>query len=426
MKLLPFFLLGFGLVTAVAWAADKKAIPASPMAWRVGVVSAVITPTNNLRMAGYAARKKPAEGKVQDLFAKALAVQDEQGGRLVILTLDLIGAPQVIRDRLAARAEKELGLPAGHLLMNASHTHSGPSLRTTPLTDQDQRNPEARASLEYTQQLEQRLFEVIRQSLATLEPARLTWSRARCGFAMNRRLPSPTGYRNSPNPDGPVDQEVPVLRVEAAGGALRAMLFGYACHNTCLGFYHYCGDYAGYAQEYLQANRTNFTALFLMGCAGDQNPYPRGSNIVPGFSDLDLAKQHGRSLANAAEMANLIPQRELRGPLRVAYGIVSLDYVRKRDPHSYPVQVVKFGNDLTLVALGSEVVVDYSLRLKKELAGDAAVWIAGYSNDYNGYIPSLRVLKEGGYEANAGWAETVEERIVTKVHELHRSLATKP
>jgi hypothetical protein len=86
------------------------------------------------------------------------------------------------------------------------------------------------------------------------------------------------------------------------------------------------------------------------------------------------------------------------------------------------VQVVKFGGDLTLVALASETVVDYSLRLKRELAGPAPVWMAGYSNDMCGYIPSLRVLKEGGYEAEAGWAETVEEKIVSKVHDLHDRL----
>ncbi|MCX7009534.1 MAG: hypothetical protein NTY53_20200, partial [Kiritimatiellaeota bacterium] len=82
----------------------------------------------------------------------------------------------------------------------------------------------------------------------------------------------------------------------------------------------------------------------------------------------------------------------------------------------------RFGADLTLVALGCEVVVDYALRLKKELTGEAAVWIAGYSNDYSGYIPSLRVLKEGGYEAQTGWADSVEERIIGKVHELYDRL----
>jgi hypothetical protein len=74
-----------------------------------------------------------------------------------------------------------------------------------------------------------------------------------------------------------------------------------------------------------------------------------------------------------------------------------------------------------MVTLGAEVVVDYSLRLKRELAGKAVVWVAGYSNDYGGYIPSLRVLKEGGYEA-PDYKPDIEERIVGKVRELEKRL----
>lgn len=83
------------------------------------------------------------------------------------------------------------------------------------------------------------------------------------------------------------------------------------------------------------------------------------------------------------------------------------------------------------MAMGGEVVVDYSLRLKKELAGPA-VWVAGYSNDVMGYIPSRRVLEEGGYEAGGAmlyspthpgpWAPALEEQIVGTIHELHRRL----
>ena len=99
--------------------------------------------------------------------------------------------------------------------------------------------------------------------------------------------------------------------------------------------------------------------------------------------------------------------------------------------YAYPVQVAHFGEDLILTALGGEVVVDYSLRLKRELAGRAAVWIAGYSNDVMGYIPSRRVREEGGYEGEtamrhtshpAPWAPELEEQIIAKVHELHRQL----
>ena len=420
--------LTIGCLAAVVSAAGaaEPTPPREPPEWKAGVAKAPITPERNLWLAGYAGRKKPAEGKVQDLYAKALALEDAAGQRLVIVTMDLIGVPQPVRQRLAERAERELKLPPAQLLLNASHTHSGPELRSQTPTEEELRDERIRGGYEYTRQLEARLFELIAEALQRLEPARLSWSRARCGFAMNRRLPTADGYRNSPNPDGPVDHEVPVLRVEAADGALRAMLFGYACHNTCLGFYYYCGDYAGYAQEYLEAHRQDFAAMFLMGCAGDQNPYPRGSGIVPGLEDLDLAKLHGRSLAGAVEMANLVPGRPIRGPLRAAYEEVSLDYAAARPPHAYPVQVIRFGHDLTLVALGSEVVVDYALRIKRELAGEAPVWVAGYSNDYSGYMPSLRVLREGGYEAHTGWAESVEERIIQQVHTLYRRVSAEP
>lgn len=427
--------------TASLMAAPPGATPLSPAGppksvaphlranWKAGTATVKVTPQKLLWMAGYAARKKPAEGKVQDLFAKALALQDEQGNKLVFVTLDLIGVPQLMRQAVAQRAEKEFGLPPAHLVMNASHTHSGPSLRTTPLTDADKDNPKAKDLWEYTQKLQNDLVGLIGKAIKEMQPARLTWNKARCGFAMNRRRdytlpPEHPNANKAPNPDGPVDHEVPALRIEAPDGTLRATLFGYACHNTSLGFYNWCGDYAGFAQEYLQEHRPGFTALFLMGCGADQNPYPRRSDVVPGVTDLELSMQHGRSLSNAVEMALVVNPRPVQGPIRAAYEEIKLSYAKAgRADHDYPVQVIKLGNDLTFITLGSEVVVDYSLRFKREFAGAAGVWVAGYSNDYTGYVPSLRVLKEGGYEAAAGWAESVEERIADKVHELHQKLS---
>jgi len=309
--------------------------------------------------AGYASRKKPSEGKVQDLFVKSLALEDEQGGRLVIVTMDLIGVPQAIRRAVAERAEKEYKLPPAALIMNASHTHSGPSLRSSPTTEEDLKNPKIRDAHEYTQALKDKIVGVIGKSLANLQPARLTWNKARCGFAMNRRRdytlpPTDPNANKAPNPNGPVDQEVPALRVESPEGEVRAILFGYACHNTCLGFFNYCGDYAGYAQEYLQQFRPGCTALFLMGCGADQNPYPRRSDVVPGVTDLELAQQHGRSLANAAEMAITVNPRGITGPIRAAYEEIKLAYADPKKPeHDYPVQVIQLGDDLTFITLAA-------------------------------------------------------------------------
>jgi hypothetical protein len=88
--------------------------------------------------------------------------------------------------------------------------------------------------------------------------------------------------------------------------------------------------------------------------------------------------------------------------------------------YPYPVQTWKLGS-ITWVFLGGEVVVDYSLRAKKEL-GD--IWVAGYSNDVMAYIPSARVLKEGGYEGATSmiyyglpsiWGSAIEELIMKEV-----------
>jgi neutral ceramidase len=429
--LLPLALLaGLFLVRAQDKPKPVSVAPHVQATWKAGLASVVVTPDKYIWMAGYAGRDKPAEGKWQDLFAKALVLEDEAGKQQVIVTLDLIGVPQGLRRRVAARLEEKHGVPSAGLFMNASHTHSGPELRRRPEppTEEELKNSKVRDAWEYTQGLEQKINGAIDAAFADLQPARLTWNQARAGFAMNRRrdysLPADHPNANkAPNPAGPVDQSVPALRIESPEGEARGVLFGYACHNTCLGAYHWCGDYAGYAQEYLQQHRPGFTAMFVTGCGADQNPYPRRSGVVPGVSDLELTQQHGRSLANAVEMAMTANPIGVTGPLRQAYEEVTLTYEdTKRTPHQYPVQVIRFGDTLTMVTLGSEVVVDYSLRLKKELAGPAAIWVAGYSNDYSGYIPSTRIQEEGGYEAATGWSRGIEEIIVSKALELNGKL----
>ncbi len=388
--------------------------PEAPQ-WNVGVASAKITPERRLHMAGYAGRKEPAEGTEQDLFGKAIAIEDREGNRVVFVTLDLIGVIEQLRTEVATQVQEKYKLPPHALLMNASHTHCGPAYGREDAKD-------------YFDSLTATLVETVGQSLKQLKPANLSYSVARCGVAMNRRTPSDEGFRNHPNPNGPVDHTVPVLSVRNPGDdSLRAVVFGYACHNTTMGFRWWLGDYAGYAQEYFEKDHPGVTALFMMGCGGDQNPYPR--------SELKYAQMHGRSLATAVEAALEVNQRArrhqrpLHGPLRSMLDTVDLEFaIPDRPDFAYPVQVIRFGNDLMLVALGTEVVVDYALRLKRELTNPdgPAIWVAGYSNVYSGYIPSRRVLLEGGYEARSRpWNPTLEERIVGKVHELAKQLQSK-
>ncbi|MHC4203882.1 MAG: neutral/alkaline non-lysosomal ceramidase N-terminal domain-containing protein [Planctomycetota bacterium] len=436
-----------------------------PSSFKAGVASIVITPDEPMWMAGYAARNKPSEGKVHDLHAKALALEDEQGTRLVIVTVELIGIPRPMRDWLAEHAKKAYKLEPELLLLNASHTHCGPVIRETRYSIYGNTlyglSPEQiRQSNKYVDDLQKKLLDLIGRAIENLAPAKLSYTHARAGFAMNRRLITETGVRNSPNPEGPVDHDVPVLRIDNPEGKLRAVLFGYACHCTTLSFYQYCGDYAGFAQEYIEQAHPGTTAMFIAGCGGDQNPYPRRA--------LDHCKHHGRALANGVETAFQYQGHQINGPIEAAVDTVMLDFAEPpsreqleqkakskdkydrrhaevlleelekngkiRTTYPYLVQVVRFGEDLTMVALAGEVVVDYSLRLKSELPG-RTVWVAGYSNDVFGYIPSVRVLREGGYEAGGAmrytdlpgpFAPSVEQRVVAKVHELVNKAQTSP
>lgn len=409
--------LGFLLAVVGALLAHAGEEPSErELTWNAGVASSVITPDHPVPMWGYPGSRKdrPPEATEQDLFAKALAIEDQDGNRVVILTLDLIGVTRDLRIAVVEGVLKEHRLPPGGLLMNASHTHCGP-------------NYEHAESRNYCDWLKRTLVDLVGRSLDDLQPASLAYSHARCGFAMNRRFPRESEVINHSNPDGPVDHSVPVLGVTGAGGQLRAVVFGYACHNTTMSFLRLMGDYAGFAQEYFEEDHPEVTALFMIGCGADQNPYPR--------SELKYAKIHGRSLATAVEAALetnekvLYRQRPLRGPLRCEQESVRLEPNTSppRCSSPFPVHVVRFGNDLSIVGLGGEPVVDYSLRLKHELSepGGPAIWVAGYTTHSVSYIGSKRVLEEGGYEGrNTPWKPTLEERIVGKVHELHKRLTT--
>jgi hypothetical protein len=450
------WLIGFLVGASNLFAADP---PAST--FKAGVASVAITPQELIWMAGYGNRNKPAEGKVHDLYAKALALEDARGEKLVVLTSDLVGIPRSLSEEVAEEVERRTGLTRERLLLTCSHTHCGPVVRDS-LIDMYDMPPEQAAKIKpYTAYLRGRLIDVVAAALADLKPAQLAIGRGTARFATNRREPTRNGIINGMNPSGPVDHEVPVLRIAASDGQLRAVVFGYACHNTTLQFYQWCGDYAGFAQEMLQQRHPDATALFWIGCGADANPLPRGT--------VDLCRKYGRELADAVDEVLGEAMTPVRGTFAARYATVALPLdklptreqlagdllskqvaVRRRaqrltrvldeggriEDHyrHYPVQVWRLGDGPLWIALGGEVVVDYDLRLKRELLGGQPVWVTGYANDVMAYIPSLRVLKEGGYEGDTSmvyyglptkWAPPIEETIVGKVHELVKQVTGK-
>jgi len=439
--------------------AGAATIQRAPRSWNAGVAVVDITPRPGIWMAGFAARKCASEGVALPLYAKALALDDGRR-RAVLVTLELLGITAPMADRIASAVRRRHRLPREALLLNASHTHAGPVTDDLLSVAYDLSAEQRTLIRDYTRELEAKVVDVIGDAIARLEPARLGAGEDSAPFAANRRVQF--------TPDGPVDRAVPVLRVDRADGRPLAIAFGYACHNTTLqsDFCKFHGDYSGVAQAALEARHKGTTALFVAGCGADQNPKPRGT--------VELVEAHGRALADAVDRA-IARTSPVEVALRTAYDTVDLPfapapgrdawktklgdenvYVRRharlmldvidRDgrlpqAHPDPIQVWRIGSTdrldagrpqgFTLVAMGGEVVVDYALKLKQDYAGQR-IWAAGYSNDVFGYVPSLRVLEEGGYEGGGAmmyygkpgpFTRDVEDRIHGKIRTLMKRTA---
>jgi hypothetical protein len=458
------------LCLLVTWAAS---VPLYAQEFRAGTAKVKITPDELGWLGGYGHRNKPAEGVAADLWARALALEDKRGQRGVLVSADIHIFPRRLHREIVEAARKTLGLREHEIMLVATHTHSGPSLPDGfeplicwDLTERDMATLRATAD-----RIRERILDAMGRALANLQPARLSFGHGEARFGVNRRIRKDNGdYTFGANPEGVTDPVVAVLRIEWPDGTPRAVVFTYACHCTSIrngheGFYRYHPDYAGVAADAIEGRFPGATALYLTGCAGEIDPQPLGG--VP------QAELHGRSLAaSVLAVLNKNHQRAIGGPFRIKYQEIRLPLapcpprqkyvdlsesrVSYRRRHAkqmlaqidagkvpteipLPIQVLRFGEDLTLVALGGEVGVDYALRLKKEL-GKERTWVVAYANEVPCYIPSERVLDEGGYEAGwdrdqgpavpgatssilfYGWpaplAPGVEDRVVAAVHNL--------
>ena len=284
-----------------------------------------------------------------------------------------------------------------------------------------------------------------RLALKNMQPVYLRVGCARAPFARNRRAGG-----------GPVDHDVPVLSAHRPDGGPLAVVFGYACHNLTLQptFCAYHGDYAGAAQKSLEEKFPGCTTLFVAGAGADQDPAPRGTLEFTAKHGADLAAAVAAALGDAdrivapklcvvsesvaLDLQPLPPREKLEAdlastdaPLRrkAAFLIDAIERgVALASTQDCPVQVIRLGGEVLLIALGGEPVADYALQFKRDFAGPL-VWVAGYSNDLFGYLPTRRVQQEGGYESGraALWsalpgpvAETTEERVVEAVRRMVR------
>ena len=266
--------------------------------WQAGSARIKLTPEQFMWMSGCGGRTVPADGKLTDIWAKALVLRDAKGKDAVLITADLIGIGAESTKWIAGQLKKNHGLERAQFAIATSHTHTGPALsdNLVPLhylrADEVQQN----RIVQYTLKLRQMLVDVVGQAYQDLEPVYMTSGNGLCTVAVNRRTNTESQVpqkRLEGMLNGPYDHDVPVLAVRNADYELKTVVFGYACHSTVLSFTKWSGDYPGFAQLALETMYPDVDAMFWAGCGADQNPLPRRT--------VELAKHYGQRVAQSVD-----------------------------------------------------------------------------------------------------------------------------
>ena len=423
--------------------------------WKAGVAKVNITPQESMRLAGYAARDHSSEGILLDLWVKTLVLEDAAGNRSVLVTSDLLEFPKQVSDRIREQLKNKLGLDKAQIILNASHTHSGPILPQSALTAMYKPFSEQEKEKidRYGSMLEQQIVDMVVKASKSLEPVTLAAANGIARVQVNRRNNTERTLTPLTELKGPNDYAVPVLKVTNASGQIKAIVFGYACHPTVLDINLWSGDFPGFAQAELEKWYPDAIALFFQGAGADMNPLPRRS--------IPLAKQYGVTLAAAVDRTLHETMKPLPATLKTAYKEVMLPLdtpyseadlteianqsefnKRIAQPvldkikigqslprfYPYPVQAWNIGG-LPLFALGGELTIGYAIQLKQKYGEDS--FVLGFSNDVMAYIPTLTVLKEGGYEGASSqleyglpghWAPEIETVIHEGIAELAKQV----
>ena len=423
--------------------------------WKAGVAKANITPQEKMWLAGYGGRNHASEGVLLDLWAKALVLEDAEGKRGVLVTTDLLEIPKTMSDRIREQLKTKLGWDKAQIILNSSHTHTGPVLPATvlinyypPFVGQEEEKLNR-----YGSWLEQQIVDVVVKASQTMEPVTIAAANGIARVQVNRRNNREGEMTPLTELKGPNDYAVPVLKVMDASGQIKTIVFGYACHPTVLDIYLWSGDFPGFAQAELEKWYPGATALFFQGAGADMNPLPRRS--------IGLARQYGITLAAAVDRVLQEEMKSLPPALTTAYVETPLPFdtpyseaylteiiesanqgdLYKRSArflleqlknnktpraYPYPVQAWNIGG-WPLFALGGELTIGYAIQIKQKYGEHT--FVMGFSNDIMGYIPTLTVLKEGGYEGATGqieyllpglWGPDVESVILRAVDEVAR------
>ncbi|HZS85872.1 MAG TPA: neutral/alkaline non-lysosomal ceramidase N-terminal domain-containing protein [Chloroflexota bacterium] len=426
---------------------------------QAGAATVCITPPVGVALAGYSGRAGNSTGIHDDLYGKALVLDDGRSP-LAVVTLDLIGlddqAVQQIRDRVA----EQTNIPAAHVMVAASHTHSGPMPAFAESPYQRLRTYGWTPDEDWTRTLLKSLSGAVVAAWHRRQPARIGIGGGELhGLAYNRRRFDSGGV--------PTDPSVPVMLVAGADDRPLAVLYSYACHpvtqresNLLIS-----ADYPGVASRLIEQTFPGAVALFANGCCGDQDPRhafwgryegTTQAGLMVGSEVIQVVARLAANRETASDFTLSAASRRMTMPMMpqpdraAAAALVReqeqfLEELRRKEtqpghhlfprgepwhsmiPERYPtvglaemyvqwaralqalaeagtvlepptaeIQVLQVG-PAVLAGLPGEIFVQLGLTLK-DAWRERPAFVCGYTNGLVGYVPTREAYAEGGYE----------------------------
>lgn len=405
-----------------------------------GVSRANITPSVACDNMGDYMRLKPGVGIGNELYAKALVLSDDTI-KIAIVTADVIGFPEPLLNDIRKRINELTGIDGKNVLLSASHTHSSPA---TSKKDE--------ASKEYLMELAKKIAGAVCLADQNKQEVLLGTGIGEAKVAVNRWQKTSTGVQWGPDPNGPVDCSVNVLRVDTLDRQPLVILVNYASHPSILGADNllYSGDYVSYVQSVIEKSYDNrVTAMFATGAGGDikislltedGSKFRYGNledcrrcgtiiaaeaiKVAEGIKTVEVDHLSSRMktvqfplkplpkiddvekelIAIKKEMSELeaqgkqIDMKRLKPKLEWAnFTLPSLK--NGTAPVSIPVEVqmLRIGKNIVFFAVPGELFVEVGLKIKQAMALPGSFVIA-YTNGHTGYMPSKQAEKNGWCE----------------------------
>lgn len=386
---------------------------------RLGTAKVDITPIHPVPLAGFGFRQGNFRTKCQSLFARVYCFEERISNavhrRALFISADILWwGPDRLKE-LIREIKRVWEVPTDRIILHATHNHSGPQTGNQfPFLGQVDEG--------YLAYMEGELLQGIASAVASLEVVALERGEGSLKLGVFRRKHDTDGVISmAPNPEGPVDPEVSVIRFRTLEGRTKGIWVHYTCHPTTTGDQDVSSEYCGVAMEQLERSMGGGTVCaFLQGCCGDIRPelVNEGKFYRGGPSEVDLL---ARKLSKEVEAVLACGMRSISfNGLRLDRTEFFLPYHSKPDllneqhpgdwvelMHREPwrmqedgklleVYHFKFSDDLSLVAMNAEMVVEYGLYIKR-ITKSTAIPLS-YSNGMIGYIATEQQIKEGGYE----------------------------